>query len=151
MLTSIIPLDTPQNTPQHRNPKSNDSLQLTTSLSSLNSIPLNNGSSSHSYTRTRKLSNSSLASDVSFRLPSYEPAVQHMQSDMESASEFEFDGGSMANTQLDLFSKEQLHQAYKSALERYQKYRNRYTEVAKRYRDLERDNTKARVSTKLGN
>lgn len=69
-----------------------------------------------------------------------------MQSDMESASEFEFDGGnSMANAQLDLFSKEQLHQAYKSALERYQKYRNRYTEVARRYRDLERDNTKARV------
>lgn len=77
-----------------------------------------------------------------------------MQSDMESASEFEFDGGSgggMANAQLDLFSKEQLHQAYKSALERYQKYRNRYTEVARRYRDLERDNSKARVSDKMTN
>lgn len=94
-----------------------------------------------------------MASDVSFRLPTYDsPAVYHLQSDMESASEFE-DGhiGATSNAHLDLISKDQLHQAYRQALERYQKYRGRYTEVAKRYRDLERDNNKARVNFLIEN
>lgn len=99
--------------------------------------------------RTRKLSNSSMASDVSFRLPTYDqPSVYHLQSDMESASEFE-DPQLMAsaaiNPQLEQISKQQLHAAYMKAMDKYQKYRTRYTDVAKRYRDLERDNNKARV------
>lgn len=104
--------------------------------------------------RTRKLSNSSMASDVSFRLPTYEqPSIYHLQSDMESASEFEdsqlssasASTNAAANAQLDQITKQQLHQAYMKAMEKYQKYRSRYTDVAKRYRDLERDNNKARV------
>lgn len=65
---------------------------------------------------------------------------------MESASELD-EAGSVAamGGQLDLVSKEQLHQAYKKALDRYQKYRGMYTDLARKYRELERDNTKARV------
>lgn len=46
---------------------------------------------------------------------------------------------------MDQISKEKLYDAYKKSLERYQKYRGRYTELVRRYRDLERDNNKARV------
>lgn len=114
---------------------------------------LNNGASASNVVvpptyRTRRLSNSSMASDVSFRLPTFDsPAIYHLQSDMESASEFEDSQiTNSTNPHLELISKEQLHQAYRKALEKYQKYRTRYSDVAKRYRDLERDNNKARVS-----
>uniref|UniRef100_A0A336MUT9 CSON007269 protein n=1 Tax=Culicoides sonorensis TaxID=179676 RepID=A0A336MUT9_CULSO len=124
--------DTPQNSPLHK-PQSN----IIT--------PTSNGAGP----RTRRLSNSSQASDVSFKLPSYNPespAVFHLQSDMESASELDESGSVAAmGGQLDLVSKEQLHQAYKKALDRYQKYRGMYTDLARRYRELERDNTKARA------
>ncbi|XP_055530792.1 myosin-2 heavy chain [Wyeomyia smithii] len=98
--------------------------------------------------RIRRLSNSSMASDVSFRLPAYEsPAIYHLETDIDvSASETESVSGasSATNGQLDLVSKDKLFQAYKKALDRYQKYRERYTELARRYRELEKDNTKAR-------
>lgn len=89
-----------------------------------------------------------MASDVSFRLPTYDPPASfNLQSDLDaSASEFEDGGGAMSyGAQLDVISKEKLYDAYKKALERYQKYRGRYTELVRRYRDLERDNNKARV------
>ncbi|XP_055601767.1 myosin-9 [Uranotaenia lowii] len=109
---------------------------------------INNGVSP-TINRTRRLSNSSMASDVSFRLPAYDsPAIYHLETDVDiSASETEsVSGAAMASTngQLDLVSKEKLFQAYKKALDRYQKYRERYTELARRYRELEKDNTKAR-------
>lgn len=91
-----------------------------------------------------------MASDVSFRLPTYDaapPTLYNVQSDLDaSASEFE-DGASTTGyeAQLDVISKEKLYEAYKKSLERYQKYRSRYTEIVRRYRDLERDNNKARV------
>lgn len=90
-----------------------------------------------------------MASDVSFRLPTYEASpAYNFQSDLDaSASEFE-DGASTAGygAQLDVISKEKLYDAYKKALDRYQKYRARYSELVRRYRDLERDNNKARVN-----
>ncbi|XP_004526454.1 golgin subfamily A member 4 [Ceratitis capitata] len=93
--------------------------------------------------RTRKLSNSSMASDVSFRLPSYEsPPAYHLQSDLESnCSELE---DTASTAKLDVITKEQLYDAYKKSLDRYHKYRSRYTDLANRYKDLERDSTKAR-------
>ena len=59
--------------------------------------------------RQRRLSNSSMASDVSFRLPAYDsPAVYHLQSDIDcSASEFEDTASNAGGTQLDKISKEQ--------------------------------------------
>lgn len=148
--------DTPQNSPHHQ--KQNHDLLSTsstaTTMSAAATLPhtsLNNGASASNVVptyRTRRLSNSSMASDVSFRLPTYDsPAIYHLQSDMESASEFEDSQiTNSTNPHLELISKEQLHQAYRKALEKYQKYRTRYSDVAKRYRDLERDNNKARVS-----
>lgn len=149
--------DTPQNSPHHQT-QNHDLLSTSstaTTMSAAATLPhtsLNNGASASNVVpptyRTRRLSNSSMASDVSFRLPTYDsPAIYHLQSDMESASEFE--DSQIANSihpHLELISKEQLHQAYRKALEKYQKYRTRYSDVAKRYRDLERDNNKARVS-----
>lgn len=113
------------------------------SSSSFSTMPISSVAGAPTF-RNRKLSNSSLASDVSFRLPTYDsPATYNFQSDFESASEFEADVTN--NTNLDLIKKEHLHDAYKKAMEKYQKYRERYLEVARRYRDLERDNSKARV------
>lgn len=100
--------------------------------------------------RVRKLSNSSMASDVSFRLPAFDtsPTAYTFQSDLDaSASEFEDSASTVGyEAQLDVISKEKLYDAYKKSLERYQKYRSRYTELVRRFRDLERDNNKARVS-----
>lgn len=108
---------------------------------------LNNGSIP---TRTRKLSNSSMASDVSFRLPTFDStaSVYNFQSDLDaSASEFEDSASTVGyEAQVDVINKEKLYDAYKKSLERYQKYRSRYSELVRRYRDLERDNNKARVS-----
>lgn len=95
--------------------------------------------------RVRRLSNSSLASDVSFRLPMFESSpAYNFPSD---ASDID-DGASTSGYEahLDMISKEKLYDAYKKSLERYQKYRGRYTELVRRYRDLERDSNKARVS-----
>ncbi|CAD7078442.1 unnamed protein product [Hermetia illucens] len=142
---SITEEDTPQNSP-HRAPASGSLKKAPTPSSSKQSNPIvsfaNNGVTLN---RTRRLSNSSMASDVSFRLPSYDsPAIYHLQSDLDiSASEVE-DSATPSNVQLDVISKEQLYSAYKKSLERYQKYRSRFTDLAKRYRDLERDSAKAR-------
>lgn len=134
-----ISLDTPQNSPLHNKMKRNEFAQQNNGVGG----PFAGAAAPF---RHRKLSNSSLASDVSFRLPTYDsPATYHLQSDFESASEFE-DLSLGSNTNLDAVKKEQLHDAYKKAMDRYQKYRERYMEVARRYRDLERDNSKARVS-----
>ncbi|KOB73080.1 Golgin subfamily A member 4 [Operophtera brumata] len=96
--------------------------------------------------RQRKLSNSSFASDVSFRLPSYEtPSTYHLQSDMEvSASEADERGFSGGPATLDRVTKEQLYSAYKRTQERYNKYRNQYGDLARHYKLLERENAKAR-------
>lgn len=111
-----------------------------------NNLPTLNNGQLQFPPRVRRLSNSSMASDVSFRLPSYDsPAVYHLQSDLDiSASEID-EASVTPNAHLDLISKEHLHSAYKKSFERYQKYRRQYTELAKRYKDLERDNSKARV------
>ncbi|XP_050073415.1 golgin subfamily A member 4 [Anopheles maculipalpis] len=166
---SITEDDTPQNSPQKGNsstPVQPNNIMANTSASS--SAPsnnsLNNGvspstsvtspgsatgnsSATSSQQRTRRLSNSSMASDVSFRLPVYDsPAIYHLETDVDiSASETESVSGSANPNQLDLVSKDKLFQAYKKALDRYQKYRERYTELARRYRELEKDNTKARA------
>ncbi|XP_063634566.1 golgin subfamily A member 4-like isoform X2 [Cydia splendana] len=94
----------------------------------------------------RRLSNSSFASDVSFRLPNYEsPALYHLQSDMEvSASEAEERGFSSGAASLDRVTKEQLYAAYKRTQQRYEKYRTQYADLARHYKFLERDNAKAR-------
>lgn len=114
--------------------------------------PNNNGTAPPA-ARVRRLSNSSIASDVSFRLPSFDASplsAYSVQSDLDaSASEFEDTGPTVGyEAQLDVISKEKLYDAYKKSLERYQKYRGRYTDLVRRYRDLERDNNKARVSQK---
>uniref|UniRef100_A0A182MLH6 GRIP domain-containing protein n=1 Tax=Anopheles culicifacies TaxID=139723 RepID=A0A182MLH6_9DIPT len=169
---SITEDDTPQNSPQKGNSSTpvqpNSTLANTSGNSSVPSnSSLNNGvspsttvtspssatgnsstgSTTQQQQRARRLSNSSMASDVSFRLPVYDsPAIYHLETDVDiSASETESVSGSANPNQLDLVSKDKLFQAYKKALDRYQKYRERYTELARRYRELEKDNTKARA------
>uniref|UniRef100_A0A8W7PH38 GRIP domain-containing protein n=1 Tax=Anopheles coluzzii TaxID=1518534 RepID=A0A8W7PH38_ANOCL len=170
---SITEDDTPQNSPQRGTaatststpvqPNSSNVANASSASSSiLSSTSLNNGispstpltspgsagsASQQQQPRTRRLSNSSMASDVSFRLPVYDsPAIYHLETDVDiSASETESVSGSANANQLDLVSKDKLFQAYKKALDRYQKYRERYTELARRYRELEKDNNKARA------
>ncbi|XP_037956955.1 golgin subfamily A member 4 isoform X2 [Teleopsis dalmanni] len=134
---SITEEDTPQNSPhkEHKLPLGATRARPPTPQK------LNNGTGA--IPRTRKLSNSSMASDVSFRLPSYEAtAVYHLQSDWD-ASGSEMDD-SASTTKLDIISKEQLYDAYRKSIDRYHKYRCRYTDLAKKYKDLERDSAKAR-------
>lgn len=143
--------DTPQNSPHRLNQAisstSNISPSTLSNFQNQTSKTPNNGVPS---ARVRKLSNSSMASDVSFRLPSIDttPLAYNLQSDLDaSASEFEDSASTVGyEAQLDVISKEKLYDAYKKSLERYQKYRSRYTELVRRYRDLERDNNKARVN-----
>ncbi|KAJ3650373.1 hypothetical protein Zmor_016476, partial [Zophobas morio] len=90
----------------------------------------------------RRNSSSSVASDVSF-LPRYESFANmyHLQSDLEiSASEIE--DNASTSSQLGHLSKEQIYSAFQKAQMRYHKYRGRYTDLAKHYKDLERENSK---------
>lgn len=89
--------------------------------------------------RIRKSSTSSLASDVSF-LPKYEPgSMYHLQSDLDiSASEVE-DNISTASSQLGHLSKEQIYSAFQKSQRQYHKYRGRYTDLSRHYKDLERE------------
>lgn len=50
---------------------------------------------------------------------------------------------------LDHVTKEQLYAAYRRTQERYGKYRTRYTDLARHYKFLERENAKAKVCTKI--
>lgn len=91
--------------------------------------------------RKRTLSNSSLASDVSFRLPVYDvQGTSYLPSDLESVSEFEDFTNSAQSTPY-----EKLQEAYKKALDRNNKFKEQYTDVIRRYKQLEKDNAKARV------
>ncbi|OWR50783.1 golgin subfamily A member 4 like protein [Danaus plexippus plexippus] len=96
--------------------------------------------------RQRRLSNSSFASDISFRLPSYEsPSMYHLQSDMEvSASEAEDKGFPGETVNLDRVTKEQLYSAYRRTQDRCTKYKTQYSDLARHYKLLERENAKAR-------
>ncbi|CAG5018078.1 unnamed protein product [Parnassius apollo] len=97
-------------------------------------------------TRHRRLSNSSFASDISFRLPTYEsPSMYHLQSDMDvSASEAEEKGFSGGAVNLDRVTKDQLFLAYKRTQDRCRKYKTQYADLARHYKLLERENAKAR-------
>ncbi|XP_022124161.2 golgin subfamily A member 4 [Pieris rapae] len=94
--------------------------------------------------RQRRLSNSSLASDISFQLPNYEsPSMYHLQSDMDvSASEAE--EINTGNVNLNRVTKEQLYAAYRRTQERCKKYKTQYSDLARHYKLLERENAKAR-------
>lgn len=69
--------------------------------------------------------------------------MYHLQSDLDETSS-EFDD-SASTARLDVITKDQLYDAYKKSLDRYHKYRCRYTDLAKKYKELERDSSKARV------
>lgn len=47
--------------------------------------------------------------------------------------------------QLERVSKEHLYAAYRKTNEKYNKYRGRYTDLARHYKNLERENAKAKV------
>lgn len=148
-------VDTPQSSPHHLNLSNASGSKSSNIPNSISNFQIqqtpNNGNVPT--VRIRKLSNSSMASDVSFRLPSFDTSTSaySFQSDLDaSASEFEDSASTFGyEAQLDVISKERLYGAYKKTLERYQKYRSRYSELVRRYRDLERDNNKARVTAHL--
>ncbi|KAF7269496.1 hypothetical protein GWI33_017491 [Rhynchophorus ferrugineus] len=92
--------------------------------------------------KMRRSSVSSLASDISF-LPRYESSnIYHLQSDLDvSASEIE-DNVSQSSSNVGRVSKEQLYSAYKKSQMHYHKYRGRYTDLARHYKELEREISK---------
>ncbi|KAJ1529527.1 hypothetical protein ONE63_006300 [Megalurothrips usitatus] len=82
---------------------------------------------------------SSLASDSSFMFPVLESSgpTYNFQSDLESCSEASESVGPNIN-------KEQLLVAYQKIQQKYHKYKGRYSDLARHYRDLERDNKNAK-------
>ena len=46
--------------------------------------------------------------------------------------------------QIDRISKEQLYQSYKKVLNRYNKYKGRYTDLSRHYKELQHDNVKTK-------
>ncbi|XP_046812974.1 golgin subfamily A member 4-like isoform X2 [Vespa crabro] len=96
---------------------------------------------SNSVDVSRRSSVNSVTSDVTSLFPLYESPknLYHIQSDIDqSATEIDDD----INTQFDRVTKDQLYLAYKKIQAKYHKYRGRYTDLVKHYRDLERVKTK---------
>lgn len=95
--------------------------------------------------KLRRSSISSLASDISF-LPKYDAAnMYHLQSDMDvSASELE-DNISQSSSNVGRVSKEQLYSAFKKSQMQYHKYRGRYTDLARHYKEIEREMSKMKA------
>lgn len=66
------------------------------------------------------------------------------QSDFEvSASEME--DNASTSSQLGHLSKEQIYTAFQKAQKQHHKYRGRYVDLARHYKELERDNSKMKV------
>ena len=64
--------------------------------------------------------------------------------DSTAGSEWDEDGGS-SHQHLSAISKEQLFQMLQKARARYHKYKGRYSDVAKAYQDLDRENGKIKT------
>ncbi|XP_071552808.1 uncharacterized protein [Panulirus ornatus] len=94
--------------------------------------------------RARRDSTGSCVSDASSLFPIYEvPGVSFNmpQSDLESSSEWE-DGGSTAV--MERLSKDTVYQAYLKMRQRYHKYKGRYADLARAYKDKDRESEKLR-------
>lgn len=55
------------------------------------------------------------------------------------------DNASTSSSQLGHLTKEQIHSAFQKAQKQYHKYRGRYVDLARHYKELERDNVKMKV------
>ncbi|XP_046388562.1 golgin subfamily A member 4-like [Ischnura elegans] len=95
--------------------------------------------------RSRRSSASSMMSDVSSLFPVYESPnnAYHFQSDLESTSEIDDITGSASHLQS--ISKEQLLLAYRKTQSRYHKYKGRYVDLARHFKELERQNSKIKA------
>nr|XP_045582291.1 golgin subfamily A member 4-like isoform X1 [Procambarus clarkii] len=94
--------------------------------------------------RVRRDSSGSCVSDASGLFPIYEvPGVSFSmpQSDLESSSEWE-DGSNTAV--VDRLSKDTVYQAYLKMRQRYHKYKGRYSDLARAYKDKEKESEKLR-------
>ncbi|CAL4086312.1 unnamed protein product, partial [Meganyctiphanes norvegica] len=93
--------------------------------------------------RPRRDSTGSTMSDASSLFPIYEiPGVSFNmpQSDLESSSEWE-DG---SNAAVDRLSKDTVYQAYLKMRQRYHKYKGRYSDLARAYKEKEKESEKLR-------
>ena len=71
------------------------------------------------------------------------PRQLSLQSDLESCSEFD-DGSSIH--QFNNVTKENVYEKYRTALQKYHKYRGRFSDLQKFCKDLQRELSKAKVS-----
>ncbi|KAK6635090.1 hypothetical protein RUM44_000339 [Polyplax serrata] len=94
----------------------------------------------HGMSRSRRSSLSSVTSEASSLFPIYESGLNQnfLQSDLESEMEDGMSG------QIDRVSKEQLYQTFKKVLNRYNKYKGRYTDLLKHYKELQHENFKTK-------
>lgn len=103
--------------------------------------------SSHFGRLSRQSSLSSVFSDVSF-LPGTSDSTYHpyqFQSDLESnVSEFDDSASQSGQHAVDRISKEHVYNAYQKMRVRYHKYKGRYSDLARHYKELERDREKVK-------
>lgn len=93
--------------------------------------------------RGRRLSNSSTSADAGL-FPIYEdpPDSMPMFSDLESMAGSEAGWGEDSSAQLSAITKEQMYGMLGKMRARYHKYKGRYTDLARAYKDLEVENGK---------
>lgn len=99
---------------------------------------------------SRQSSLNSIFSDVSF-LPGGDSAYHpyQFQSDLESnVSEFDDSASTSGQHVSDRISKEHVFNAYQKMRARYHKYKGRYADLSKHYKELEREREKVKVLAK---
>ncbi|XP_046463480.1 golgin subfamily A member 4-like isoform X2 [Daphnia pulex] len=104
-------------------------------------------SANHTGRLSRQSSLSSVFSDVSFLPGSSDPTYHpyQFQSDLESnVSEFDDSASQSGTHAVDRISKEHVYNAYQKMRVRYHKYKGRYSDLARHYKELERDREKVK-------
>lgn len=118
-------------------------------------VDLSQPASSSPLNRSRRLSSGSMTTEAANLFPIYESPQQVFNfpiNDMDSTAGSEWDDdfstrddGGSSHQHLSAISKEQLFQMLQKARARYHKYKGRYSDVAKAYQDLERENGKIKT------
>jgi hypothetical protein len=97
--------------------------------------------------RLRKLSSGSMTTEAANLFPIYEAPQQVYNlpaTDLDSTAGSEWDEDA-SSQHLSAITKEQLFQMLQKARARYHKYKGRYTDVARAFQDLEKENSKIKT------
>ncbi|KAJ9598454.1 hypothetical protein L9F63_010850, partial [Diploptera punctata] len=95
--------------------------------------------------RSRRSSTCSISSEASSLFPIFETSVVNSFNPQKHFLHRMFEVEDSVGHQLGAISKEQLYSAYRKMQARYSKYKGRYADLARHYRELDRENVKAKT------